>query len=89
MNGFSNFSNDSFITDMLGSVIGKAEIMVCFACEQISLVSSSKSQTIEDTKLLEIPLPCNLATMDAHISLVGSLVCPESLRSEETLEELH
>lgn len=77
-----------FITDWLWSVVGKAEILVQFACERSSL-SSSKSPTIEDTKLLEIPLPCNLATMDEHISLVGSLGNPGSLLSKETLEELH
>ena len=54
---------------MLGSVIGKAEIAVCFDYERSSLVSSSKSPTIEDTRLSEIPLPSNLATVDAHISL--------------------
>lgn len=53
----------------------------------VKLVNSSKSPTSEDTKLLEMPLPCSLATMDAHISLDKSPVNPESLLSG-TLEEL-
>ena len=72
---------------MLGSVIGKAEIDVCFDSERSSLVSSSKFPTIEDTRLLEIPLLCNLAMMDAHISLVWSLFIPKSLLSDETLAD--
>ena len=75
------------MTGMLGSGVGKAEITACFASERSSLVNSSKSPTSEDTKLLEMPLPCSLATMDAHISLDKSLVSPESLVSG-TQEEL-
>lgn len=54
-----------------------------------SNLTCSKSPTIEDTKLLEIPLPCNLATINAHISWVESLLNPKSLLSGLILEELH
>lgn len=84
---FSNLLKHSFITDTLGSISGEAEITFSFACERILLVRSSKSPTIGDTKLF--PLPCNLATVDAHSSLVGYLRSPETLLSGVTPEELH